>query len=106
MDLLLRGQLKDPGVRDAVVHAVKVSGDLRYARVFVRLGRPDPSEARKKALMKGLGRASGFVRRTLGQRLRLRYTPEIEFVWDDTAERAARIEEILDDLSLEDAADD
>jgi len=101
MDMLLRGQLKDPAVRDVVVHEVKVSGDLRYARIFVRSGRPDPKPARQKALMSGLGRATGFVRRALGKRLKLRYTPEITFVWDDTAERAARIEEILEDISNE-----
>ena len=101
MDLLLRGQLKDPGVQGAMVHAVRVTSDLRYARIYVRLGTPDPREARKAALLSGLKRATGFIRRTLGQRLQLRYNPELQFFWDDTAERADRIETLLEEIKRE-----
>jgi len=101
MDMLLMGQLKDPGTTGAVVHEVKVSGDLRYAKVFVRLGELDPSDQQKKALLKGLNRAKGFLRRQIGDRLKLRYTPELIFVWDDTTERATRIETLLDELKVE-----
>lgn len=101
MSMMLEGQVKDPGVRGAVVHAVKVTNDLRHARVYVRLGEPDPAPARQRALVKGLARASGFLRREIGQRLRLRYTPELAFFWDETPETAARIEAILDDLEEE-----
>ncbi len=101
MDLLLKGQLKDPGVRGAIVHAVQVTSDLRQARVYVRLDELDPSEARKRGLMRGLERAAGFLRRTVGQRLKLRHAPELAFSWDDTAERASRIEEILDEIAKE-----
>ncbi|MBX3272025.1 MAG: 30S ribosome-binding factor RbfA [Sandaracinaceae bacterium] len=98
MDLVLSGQLKDPGTRGATVHAVRVSGDLRHARVFVRLDEPAPSEARQRALMRGLERAKGFLRRAVAERLKLRHAPELAFFWDDTAEKASRIEAILDDL--------
>jgi len=98
MDLLLMGAIKDPGVRDAVVHAVKVSPDLSSARVYVRLGRPGATEKQREALLRGLERAKGFVRRELGKRLRLRRTPELKFFWDETAETAARIEQILDEV--------
>lgn len=98
MDLLLRGAVKDPGARGVIVHAVKVSGDLRHAKVWVRLGEPDSDAARRRGAVGALGRASGFLRREIGARLGLRYTPELTFVWDDTAERAARVEALLDEV--------
>lgn len=99
--MLLRGAIKDPAVAGAIVHAVEVSGDLQHARVFVRLGSLSASEAQRRALLRGLGRASGFLRRELGQRLRVRYTPELRFEWDDTAERATRIESLLEEIRVD-----
>lgn len=99
MDLLLRGAVKDPGASGAVVHAVKVSGDLRYATIWVRLDDPrGADEAKRRRLMAALERASGFLRRELGARLQIRYTPELRFVWDETAERAARVEALLGEV--------
>lgn len=105
MELLLRGAVKDPGVRGAVVHAVRVSGDLQHARIYVRLAELEPSEARKKALLAGLERASGFLRREVGSRLRIRYAPELRFFWDDTAEKASRIESLLEEIRSEPTTD-
>ena len=51
MELVLRGAVKDPRARGAVIHAVKVSGDLRHAKVWVRLAELDPSAARQKELI-------------------------------------------------------
>lgn len=101
MDMFLRGDLKDPGAQGVVVHSVRVSGDLRHATVFVRRGEIETSERRRAALLRALGRANGFLRRQLGQRLGLRYTPELRFEWDDTTEKAARIEHILHELAEE-----
>lgn len=106
MELLLEGKVKDPGVRGAVVHGVRVSGDLQHARVYVRLTEPDPSEARRRALLRGLSRASGFLRREVGRRLGIRYAPELKFYWDDTAEKARRIETLLDEVRRERGEDE
>lgn len=101
MDLVLRGAIKDPRAGGAVIHAVRVSGDLRHARVWVRLGEPGADEARRRQLLAALQRASGFLRRELGVRLGIRHTPELTFVWDDTAERAARVEQLLEEIREE-----
>lgn len=98
MELLLQGKVKDPGIHGAVVHAVRVSGDLQHARIYVRLSEPDVTEARRRSLLRGLSRASGFLRREVGRRLALRRAPELSFYWDDTAERARRIESLLDEV--------
>ena len=99
MEMLLLGQLKDPGTQGAVVHAVKVTGDLRHAKVYVRLGQVDPPQRAKEGLMRGLERAKGFLRRQIGDRLGLRHAPELTFLWDDTTDRAGRIDAILDEIA-------
>lgn len=101
MDLLLRGAVKDPGAAGVVVHEVRVTGDLRQARVFVRLTEPRPDEARRRRALAALARASGFLRREVGARLGIRHTPELSFVWDESAERAARVEELLEEIRAE-----
>jgi ribosome-binding factor A len=101
MDLLLRGAVKDPSVEGVIVHAVDVTGDLRQARVYVRLGEPDASETRRTRALRGLERAAGFLRQQVGRKLGLRHAPELSFRWDDAAERAARVEELLESIRAE-----
>lgn len=104
--MFLAGAVKDPAVQDTVIHAVRVSGDLQHARVYVRFGTLEPRPARIRALMKGLSRASGFLRGKLGKKLQLRYTPTLTFEWDDTAEKAARIETLLEEIQQTETATD
>ena len=100
MDLLLRGSVRDPAARDVVVSAVRVTDDLSIARIYVRV--LDEIEAdRQEAVVDALERASGFLRRELGQRLQLRHVPSLEFYWDDVVDSALRIESILDEISEE-----
>ncbi len=101
MDLLLRGAVKDPGAAGVVIHAVKVTGDLRHARVWVRHTEPDLGDARRRQVLAALERASGFLRREVGARLGIRHTPELKFVWDESTERAARVEALLDEIKQE-----
>ena len=85
--------LKDPRVGFVTVTDVKTSPDLRHARVYVSvLGTPDEQEAS----LEGLRSAHGFLQRQVASELRLKHTPELEFVLDDTAERAFRLEALLD----------
>jgi ribosome-binding factor A len=96
MDLLLRGAVKDPRASAAVVTDVRVTDDLRYARVYVRVLETSPSPQRQREVVAALTRAGGFLRRELGSRLHLRHTPELRFEWDEVADSAARIEEALE----------
>lgn len=103
MELLLAGQVKDPGVSGAVVHDVRVTNDLRQARVYVRLGEIEVDARRRERLLRGLTRASGFLRREVGSRLGIRHSPELTFFWDDTTERATRVETLLDEIRAEES---
>jgi ribosome-binding factor A len=93
-DLLLR-EIRDPRVRLATVSRVEVSGDLQHARAAVSyLG----SEEERAACIEALRGASGFLRSKLGSRLRLRTTPELQFVIDRGPEHSLNIAKILDEL--------
>lgn len=74
------------------VVAVNVTNDLRYAKAYVSVMGDD--EVQKNALA-GLKSAAGFIRREMGKRVDLRYTPEFIFVLDRSIEHGAHIEEIL-----------
>ena len=90
-DLLLR-EVSDPGLAGLVISDVEVSRDLAHAKVYyLAPGGADPAE-REKAL----ARAAGFLRRKLGERLRLRLVPELVFRPDTTLDTASRIEHLLE----------
>lgn len=98
MDLLLRGAVHDPRARDVHVSDVDVTADLGLARVYVRVTGSGGDEAARHAVVDAMTRASGFLRRELGKRLRLRRVPELEFAWDDVVDDARRIESTLEQL--------
>ena len=99
---LIPAEIRDPRVHRAdtvTVTAVKVAPDLRFARVLVSIKSED--EAIRAGAMSAIEQSRGFVRRSLGERMRLRHVPELAFVLDETADSAARIEQILRDLAHE-----
>ena len=88
--------LKDPRVSQVgMVSIIRVdtTGDLRYARVYVSV----LDKNQEKDVLKGLKSASGFLRRELGRSLQLRYTPELQFIGDDSIQPGAHILEVLRD---------
>ncbi|MEA4942230.1 MAG: 30S ribosome-binding factor RbfA [Oscillibacter sp.] len=94
--------LKDPrvsGTGMVSVTRVNTTPDLRYAQVFISV----LDKAQEKDVLKGLKSAAGFLRRELGAALRLRYTPELQFVADDSIEHGAHILELLRDVERKDA---
>jgi ribosome-binding factor A len=96
-ELLMR-EVHDPGIGFVTITQVKVSSDLQTARVsYTSLG--DDKARRETA--RALGRATPFLRRAVGQRLRLRRVPELLFHFDESVENQARIERILLDLAEE-----
>ncbi len=87
-------RLKDPRVSEAgmvsITH-VDTTGDLRCSRVYISV----LDKSKEKDVMRGLKSAAGFLRRELGASLRLRYTPELQFIADDSIQHGARILELL-----------
>jgi len=93
-DILLK-QARDPRTRHVTVTGVKVTDDLRLAKVFFV---PMAGEDSRDDVQEGLDRASGFLRRELGKRLQLRYVPELQFIFDSSFEYGDRIERLITDL--------
>ncbi len=86
--------VKDPRVHGLVsITAVDTTSDLRYSRIYVSV--LDKSDV--KEVVKGLKSAAGYLRRELGAALKLRYTPELQFVEDDSIDTGAHILSMLRD---------
>ena len=96
-------RLKDPRVSQVgmvTITRVDTTGDLRYSRIYISV----LDKSRDKEVMKGLKSAAGFLRRELGRALQLRYTPELQFVADDSILEGAHILEVLHEVERRDQA--
>ena len=91
---VLRRDLKNVDLGMASITGVDVSPDLHFARVYVSGLKEDDT----RAVVEQLQNARGAARRFLGQRIRLRYTPELDFKFDETSMRAGRIEDLLHEI--------
>jgi len=97
-DIISR-KIKDPRVGFVTVTDVQVSGDLQIATVYISvLG----DEEQKESTLKGLAKAKGFIRSEIGQRIRLRKTPEISFEFDESIGYGHRIDTLLHEINKED----
>lgn len=86
----------------ASITDVEISPDLHFARVFISGFKEDEAKKVIEELQNSRGRIRGF----LGKRIRLRYTPELDFKWDETTARAGRIEDLLAKARDDDKHDD
>ena len=89
--------VKDPRVTGMIsVMAVDTTTDLRYAKVFISI----LNKSDEQQVMRGLKSAAGWLRRELGHRLQLRYTPELSFVLDESIDKGAHILAMLRDPNV------
>lgn len=100
VSLMVLHEIKDDRVGAGMVSVtdVDVSGDLQHAKIYVSIYGTDEARAETMA---GLKSATGYVRRELGKRVRLRRTPEVIFIEDRGIERGDRILTLLNQLSQE-----
>lgn len=86
--------LSDPRIGFVTVTSVETSPDLRHARVYVSvLG----DESERAETLSGLDSAHGFLQQAIGRELRMKRTPTLQFVFDESIDRGIRISELLDD---------
>lgn len=96
ISLIIHDELKDPRLGFITITRVEVTKDFRQAKVFYSvLGGEQDHKKSKQALDSSLG----FIRRLVGQRVRLKFTPELYFREDRTSEYSVRIQTILDEIN-------
>jgi len=92
VSMIIAGDLEDPRVGFVTVTDAWVSPDLRYAKIYVTVLGTKEQVAES---VESLNHAAGFVRHQLGAALRIKRIPELRFIYDETPQTAARIEELL-----------
>jgi ribosome-binding factor A len=100
---MITSGLKDPRIGFVTVTRVALTEDLRLARVRVGvLG----DQAQRDKTMAGLRQASGYLRRELGKRLRVRHTPELAFLYDEGLDATDRVAKLLEEIRPPDSTPD
>ena len=89
---IIAQELEDPRIGRVTVSGSSLSKDLSNATLYITM----PADGDVQRALEGLNRASGFVRRRLGQRVRMRYVPRLRFAHDETLDRATRVGELID----------
>ena len=98
---LIRTEVKDPRVGFITLTDVEITPDYAHAKVFFT---SMTGEESVPGILVGLRRASGFLRRELGRRVRIHTTPELHFVYDSSVEHGSRLSRLIDDVVAEDEA--
>ena len=98
MSKMLLREIKDPRIGFVTVTAVEMTGDLREAKIFVSIMGDDE---KVQESLKGLQSALGFIRREIGKRIKIRFTPEISFALDTSLDYSEHIQKILLDIEKE-----
>lgn len=98
LSILLIQKIRDPNLETVALSRVVVTDDLKYAKVYYTV-RGDEKTSRLAA--KGLERAKGFIRTHLARSLNLRYTPALQFFYDETAEKVEEVERLFQEIAEE-----
>ena len=91
---LIMREVKDKGIEFVTVTAVKTTSDLSFSKIYVTILNDD----KKDEIMKSLKGASGFIRKTLADRIEVRHIPKLEFVYDESIEYGKRIEDKIKEI--------
>ena len=103
VDAIIREDLNDPRIDGTFsVTRADVTGDLRFAKIYVSVLEDD----KRDGLMEALKSAKGYIRRTLGKRMIIRYSPELIFVSDKNIEYGVHIAKVLADVNAAENKDD
>jgi ribosome-binding factor A len=90
---ILKKNIEDPRLKMATISSVKVSRNLKLARVYFTIS---GGKQNIKAAAEGFNSARGFIKRTLAQELKLKYMPDIKFFYDESLDYGAHIEELIE----------
>ena len=92
---IVQKELKDPGIGFVTITDVELSEDLKNAKIFYSVLGDEKSKLDSR---QALDRAVFFIQREIGKRMRLKYTPKMRFIFDNSLEKGARIEKRLEQI--------
>lgn len=98
---ILRDEVRDPRLSLLTITRVKLASDLGAATIFYSPLGEDPDEARKVELKQAMGAVAGFTRRQLSRRMKLRHTPELRFVLDDSIAEGSQTLALIRSLDIQ-----
>lgn len=98
LSYILAYEVKDNDIKFVTVTDCKLASDLSYAKIYVTVFEKDKIDSTINAL----NDASGFIRKELSQRIDVRHTPELNFVYDESIEYGKKIEGIIEQINKED----
>jgi ribosome-binding factor A len=99
LNIISHGEVKDPRIPPIItISRITLSKDLHYCHIYFTMLN---SETDKLKALHGLNSAAGFFQKMIGERLKLRFTPKMEFRFDEEEEKAYKIDKILSDLAKE-----
>jgi len=100
VSLLISRNMKDRRIGFVTVTGVRLSPDLRHAKIFI--SEMSSSESGKKETLEILNRATGWIRRELGQKIRVKFIPDIEFLADLSLDYGEKIDRLIDEIHAHD----
>jgi ribosome-binding factor A len=103
---ILRDEVRDPRLRLVTITRVKLASDLGAATIFYSPLGEDPSDARAAELNAAMVAVTGFVRRSLSKRVKLRHTPSLRFILDDSIAEGSQMLSLIRSLDIQDAVSD
>jgi ribosome-binding factor A len=102
LSALLKMEIQDPRLEMVTITQVKMSADLKNARIYYIGSGPKVNQA---SVAEGFKKAYGFIKRALAQRLGLRYMPNLKFYYDDSFDYGSRIDKLIEAAKKKDETD-
>ena len=103
---ILRNEVSDPRIGMVTITRVKLASDLGACTIFYSPLGEDPDAARKEELSIVMRKVTGFVRKSLSKRVKLRHTPDLRFILDDSIAEGSHTLELLKELDIPDEPED
>lgn len=94
LSMILMTEVKDEDIRFVTITGCDITSDLSFAKVYVTI----LEEEKKKEILEKLNNAAAFIRGKLSERVEIRHTPELKFVYDDSIAYGEKIEKIIDEI--------
>ena len=97
ISMILMTEIKDEDIKFVTITGVDTTSDLSYAKVYFTV----LDETKKETILEALNGAASFIRSKLAERVEIRHTPELKFIYDTSIEYGNHIEEIIDSINKE-----